>query len=66
MKYLVLAHRSCAASQFRCQNQTKCIPARWRCDRHADCTDGSDEMECGTVLIGYCLITYDLMYQCRS
>ena len=43
----ILANRSCSSSQFRCQNETKCIPDRWRCDRHADCSDGSDELDCG-------------------
>jgi low density lipoprotein-related protein 2 len=35
----------CHDGQFRCSNAI-CIPARWRCDGHSDCTDSSDEANC--------------------
>lgn len=35
----------CNSGQFRCTNAI-CIPTRWRCDGHADCTDHSDEVNC--------------------
>uniref|UniRef100_A0A8C5S6K2 LDL receptor related protein 2 n=1 Tax=Laticauda laticaudata TaxID=8630 RepID=A0A8C5S6K2_LATLA len=38
---------SCATSAFTCRNG-QCIPSRWRCDKHNDCLDNSDELHCPT------------------
>lgn len=38
----------CTSGQFRCTNAI-CIPNRWRCDGHADCTDAVDEANCTVV-----------------
>ncbi|KAI4873047.1 hypothetical protein NFI96_006125 [Prochilodus magdalenae] len=35
----------CDSGQFRCASG-RCIPAGWRCDGTADCTDDSDESGC--------------------
>lgn len=34
---------TCADSDFKCVNDSKCIPLRWKCDGAADCDDQSDE-----------------------
>ena len=36
----------CASSQFKCHNDTTCIPDSWICDRIIDCADNSDEKYC--------------------
>uniref|UniRef100_A0A8C4S884 Low density lipoprotein receptor-related protein 8, apolipoprotein e receptor n=1 Tax=Erpetoichthys calabaricus TaxID=27687 RepID=A0A8C4S884_ERPCA len=35
---------TCAPTDFACRNG-QCVPARWRCDGEAECSDGSDEAE---------------------
>ncbi|XP_043931281.1 low-density lipoprotein receptor-related protein 2 [Protopterus annectens] len=35
----------CSGGQFRCDSG-RCIPAHWRCDGTADCSDNSDEKDC--------------------
>ena len=37
----------CAANQFFCPGDAKCIAKKKRCDFIADCKDGSDEANCG-------------------
>lgn len=39
------AGRTCTSGQFSCSNGA-CIPGEYRCDRLADCSDGSDERDC--------------------
>lgn len=44
---LILANRTCTATEFTCANnrppQRKCIPRDWVCDGDADCADALDE-----------------------
>lgn len=39
------AGRTCTSEQFSCSNGA-CVPGEYRCDRLADCSDGSDERNC--------------------
>ena len=36
---------SCTDTEFTCVE--RCIPAAWRCDGEADCSNGEDEEDCG-------------------
>ncbi|XP_017177065.1 SCO-spondin isoform X4 [Mus musculus] len=36
----------CSLLEFQC-NSGECTPRGWRCDQEEDCTDGSDELDCG-------------------
>ncbi|PZC71065.1 hypothetical protein B5X24_HaOG214170 [Helicoverpa armigera] len=36
----------CAAPQFACADQLRCLPPAWRCDGRAHCADASDELNC--------------------
>jgi len=38
----------CHDNEMQCRDGS-CITSSWRCDRHLDCDDGSDEDDCGTV-----------------
>ncbi|XP_041751607.1 complement factor H-related protein 1 [Coregonus clupeaformis] len=40
------ALRKCREGQFQCNNR-RCIPTIWRCDDDDDCSDNSDEENCG-------------------
>ncbi|XP_072749852.1 uncharacterized protein [Anoplolepis gracilipes] len=40
------AEKAVCTSGFQC-DRTRCIPFDWRCDGHVDCSDHSDETECG-------------------
>ena len=33
-------------TEFMCRNG-ECIALSWKCDDDADCSDGSDEIDCG-------------------
>ncbi|XP_053380812.1 uncharacterized protein LOC123562034 [Mercenaria mercenaria] len=43
--------KACVRDEFRCMNG-KCVPSSWRCDRHRDCEDNSDELNCDGVCGG--------------
>ncbi|XP_042569689.1 basement membrane-specific heparan sulfate proteoglycan core protein-like isoform X7 [Cyprinus carpio] len=39
--------RECLSDEFRCQDGLACIPVEYVCDKRPDCSDLSDEMNCG-------------------
>lgn len=41
-----MEHTTCLRDEWRCKNH-ECINADFVCDHTEDCTDGSDEVECG-------------------
>lgn len=48
-----MLNRDCTEMEFRCSDGS-CISLTWRCDFEQDCSDGSDEAECGKALLtGY-------------
>lgn len=42
----------CSLFEFQCSSG-ECTPRGWRCDQEEDCTDGSDELDCG----GPCMLS---------
>ena len=42
----VAATASCPEDYFQCSVGGKCIPELWTCDGHADCRNGTDELNC--------------------
>lgn len=47
---------TCASSAFTCASG-QCIPGHWRCDKHNDCFDGTDELHCPTQGPASCPVT---------
>lgn len=39
---------TCAPDHFQCGSSARCIPRKWLCDGDQDCSDGSDEIACGS------------------
>lgn len=46
--FFLFADNTCSPSAFTCVHGGQCIPVQWRCDKHNDCIDGSDEQNCPT------------------
>ena len=46
LKLALFAGSECNEWMFRCNNE-QCIPYWWKCDGSPDCSDKSDELECG-------------------
>ena len=47
---LEMAITACKQTQFNCRNGT-CIDMTQRCNQWKDCTDGSDEIDCGIIVL---------------
>lgn len=43
----------CVPGEFKCIEDGKCLPLSRHCDKIFDCTDGSDEEECGKLMWKY-------------
>ncbi|XP_065055467.1 low-density lipoprotein receptor-related protein 4-like isoform X1 [Rhopilema esculentum] len=37
----------CKDGQWKCLNSSSCIPVSWKCDGRVDCSNGTDEYNCG-------------------
>ena len=48
LKFGISAEVSCGADQFTCSTGG-CIDMEWHCDKDIDCSDGSDEENCGII-----------------
>ena len=38
--------KGCTKDHFKCDNG-ECVPSVWKCDGESDCSDDSDESDCG-------------------
>lgn len=51
---------TCRADQFQCKDKS-CIPGHFHCSGNAECSDGSDELNCSklfvSLIIQTCLLT---------
>ncbi|XP_024910376.1 MAM and LDL-receptor class A domain-containing protein 1 isoform X3 [Cynoglossus semilaevis] len=43
---------TCGSDHFQCLYSFQCIPKSWWCDGESDCSDQSDEEQCGTLVSG--------------
>lgn len=54
----------CMSSEFECSIQSSCIPKEWKCDGSPDCTDETDEKDCGKkgyrCIFNICTVNNDL------
>ena len=44
---MYFAERTCSLKEFQCEMDNDCIPGTWKCDGEKDCSDGTDETNCG-------------------
>ena len=52
MAHKLWTHLGCSSTQFTCSNG-QCVPISARCNNVNECTDGSDEQNCGMKIVFY-------------
>lgn len=53
---------NCSDAEFFCTN-FECVPLIKQCDGSRDCSDGSDENDCGKILFNYSLPFSTLIFR---